>query len=130
MTYKANAKSKYVYTIKDIPLVPLTEVSSTRFVSAGDALFSFIENPPGCEFPIHSHEATQILIILEGSEEYVCGDETFLMEAGDVCIHPSNVPHGGKTSTGFKGVVVFIPAREDYIELMKKHGLPTEPAKD
>jgi quercetin dioxygenase-like cupin family protein len=129
VAYKPNAKSKYVYTIKDIPLVPLTEQSSTRFVAADEALFSFIENPPGCEFPIHSHPAVQVLIILEGTEEHVCGDETFTMEAGDVCIHPSGVPHGGKTTTGFKGIDVFLPAREDYIELMKKHGLPTEPAK-
>jgi len=127
VTYKPNAKSKYCYTIEDVPLVPLTEQSSTRFVAADGALFSFIENPPGCEFPLHKHDAVQVLIILEGTEEHVCGDETFLMEAGDVCIHPSNVMHGGKTSTGFKGIDVFIPAREDYLELMAKHGLPTKP---
>ncbi len=128
MTYTANKKSKYCHTIKDIPLVPLTAESSTRFLAAGGALLSFIENPPGTEFPLHSHEAVQVLIILEGSEQHTCGDETFLMEAGDVCIHPSNAIHGGKTTTGFKGIDIFIPPREDYLELMTKHGLPTKPA--
>ncbi|MNL60087.1 L-lactate permease [compost metagenome] len=55
-----------------------------------------------------------------------CGDETFLMEAGDVCVHPSNVPHGGRTTTGFRGIDIFVPPREDYLQLMAKHGLPIE----
>ncbi len=128
MSYTANKKSKYCHTIMDIPLVPLTAESSTRFLAAGGALLSFIENPPGTEFPLHSHEAVQVLIILEGSETHTCGEDTFLMEAGDVCIHPSNAIHGGKTTTGFKGIDIFIPPREDYLELMAKHGLPTKPA--
>lgn len=129
MAYTANKKSKYCYTIEEIPLVPITPESKTRFLAAEGALLSFIQNPPGTEFPLHSHEAVQILIMLEGSEEHTCGDETFLMEAGDVCIHPSNMIHGGKSSTGFKGIDIFIPAREDYLKLMAEHGLPTEPAK-
>jgi mannose-6-phosphate isomerase-like protein (cupin superfamily) len=124
MVYTANKKSKYCFTVEDIPLVPLTEKSSTRFISAGSALLSFITNPPGCVFPVHAHEALQILIILEGTESHVCGDETFLMEAGDVCVHPSNVMHGGTTTTGFRGIDIFIPPREDYLQLMAKHGLP------
>jgi len=75
---------------------------------------------------LHSHEAEQILIILEGSEEHIVGDERFLLKAGDVCIHPSNVMHGGKTTTGFRGIDVFLPPREDYLELMRQHGLPTK----
>jgi mannose-6-phosphate isomerase-like protein (cupin superfamily) len=124
MVYQATKKSKYCYTVEDIPLVPLTELSSTRFIAAGPALLSFIKNPPGCVFPMHKHEAVQILIILEGSEEHVCGGETFLMEAGDVCVHPSNAMHGGKTSTGFRGIDIFVPPREDYLKLMAQHGLP------
>ncbi len=128
MAYTAAKKSKYVHTIKDIPLIPLTPESSTRFLSAGDALLSFIENPPGTVFPLHKHDAVQVLIILEGSEEHECAGEKFLMEAGDVCIHPSNAVHGGKTTTGFKGIDIFLPPREDYLELMAKHGLPIKPA--
>jgi mannose-6-phosphate isomerase-like protein (cupin superfamily) len=124
MVYQATKKSKYCYTVEDIPLVQLTKESATRFVAAGPALLSFITNPPGCVFPMHAHEAVQILVILEGSEEHVCGGETFLMQAGDVCVHPSNVPHGGKTTTGFRGIDIFVPPREDYLKLMADHGLP------
>lgn len=83
-------------------------------------LISFIENPAGCVFPVHSHESEQILIMLEGEEDHVCGDEKFLMKAGDVCVHPPNVPHGGETKTGFKGIDIFCPPRPDHVEKLKK----------
>lgn len=129
MTYAAKTKSKYCYTIKDIPQLPIGASSLTRFVATDEVLLSFIENPPGSVFPMHSHPAMQILIILEGSEDHTCGGETFHMEAGDVCIHPSNVEHGGTTTTGFKGIDIFVPPRDDYIELMKQHGLPVSQEK-
>ncbi len=113
---------KYVYSLKDIPYIPLTDKAKTRFVLGEDILVSFIEQQPGAQFPIHSHDCEQILIILEGSEEHVIGDQTILMKAGDVCIHPANVPHGGHSPTGFKGVDIFSPPRKEHVELMKKHG--------
>jgi quercetin dioxygenase-like cupin family protein len=113
--------SKYVYHIYDIPLTPLTEKVGTRFLAGTHVLLSFIEQPPGATFPLHRHPSEQILIILEGSEEHIIDGETILMKAGDVCIHPPNVEHGGRTPTGFKGIDIFSPPREDYLELMRKH---------
>jgi len=114
-------EKKYVYRIKDIPLIPLTDKVGTRFLLGERVLLSFIEQPPGAEFPLHKHDAEQVLIILEGSEEHIVGGQTIHMEAGEVCVHPSNVEHGGRTPTGFKGIDIFVPPREDYIELMKKY---------
>ena len=112
--------SKYLYHIEDLPLVALTEQSKSRLVLGEKMLVSFIENPPGCVFPLHSHPSEQVLIILEGEEEHICGDEKFLMKAGDVCIHPPNVEHGGETKTGFKGIDIFSPPREDHVEKLKQ----------
>jgi len=125
MVYAANKKSKYCYTMEEVPLLPLLPGSRSRLVATGPALLSFIVNEPGCDFPLHKHEAFQIFIMLEGSEEHECGGEKFLMQAGDVCVHPSNVVHGGRTTTGYRAIDVFLPPREDYLELMAKHGLPT-----
>ncbi len=101
-------ESKYLRKIEELPKVNLTGdeklPSMANLLLSDKMLISFIENPAGCVFPVHSHESEQILIILEGEEEHICGDETFLMKAGEVCIHPSNVPHGGETKTGFKGI--------------------------
>lgn len=115
------SEKKYFYRIKDIPLIPLTDKVGTRFVLGDRVLLSFIEQPPGAVFPLHRHESEQILIILEGSEEHIVEGQTVHMEAGDVCVHPPNAEHGGHTPTGFKGIDIFVPPREDYVELIKKH---------
>jgi len=113
-------KQKYCYRIENLPVVWLTEKSKSHMVSTDRVLISFIENPPGCVFPQHSHPSEQILIILEGEEDHICGKEKFLMKAGDICIHPPNVMHGGETKTGFKGIDIFVPPREDHLEKLKK----------
>lgn len=113
-------KFKYLHRIEKLPLVPLTEESKSRLLLGTNILLSFIQNPPGCVFPVHSHPSEQILIILEGEEDHICGDERFLMKAGDVCIHPPNVPHGGETKTGFKGIDIFCPPREDHVKKLQQ----------
>ncbi len=116
-------KSKYNFRIEDLPRVNLTGdeklPSKAGLLLSDKLLISFIENPPGCVFPVHNHESEQIMILLEGEEEHICGDEKFLMKAGDVCVHPANVPHGGKTRIGFKAIDIFCPPREDYVEKLK-----------
>jgi quercetin dioxygenase-like cupin family protein len=114
--------NKYFKTIKDIPYIAFNDKAKTRFVLGDQTLVSFIEQEAGAEFPIHSHDCEQILIILEGSEEHFIDGETVHMEAGDVCIHPANVLHGGHTKTGFKGIDIFSPPRKEHLELMEKHG--------
>jgi len=113
-------KPKYFYRIENLPVVWLTEKSKSHMVSTERVLISFIENPPGCVFPEHSHPSEQILIVLEGEEDHLCAGERFLMKAGDVCIHPPNAMHGGETKTGFKGIDIFVPPRKDWLEKLKK----------
>jgi len=114
------SKSKYHYRIEDLPLVHLTEQSTSHMVTGQNALLSFIQNPPGCVFPLHSHPSEQILIILEGEEDHICGEERFLIKPGEICIHPPNVIHGGETKTGFKGIDIFCPPREEWLEKLKQ----------
>jgi quercetin dioxygenase-like cupin family protein len=113
-------KSRYFFRIEDLPVVNLTEKSKSRMVTGQNTLISFIENPPGCVFPLHNHSSEQILIMLEGEEDHICGEEKFLMKAGDICIHPPNVMHGGETKKGFKGIDIFCPPREDWLAKLKQ----------
>ena len=115
-------EKKYIHSIKDIPYIAFNDKAKTRFLLGDQILVSFIEQEAGAEFPIHSHDCEQILIILEGSEEHIVDGKTFHMEAGDVCIHPANVLHGGRSLTGFKGIDIFSPPRKEHLELMEKHG--------
>ncbi|MBC7190304.1 cupin domain-containing protein [Candidatus Aerophobetes bacterium] len=114
-------RKKYVFKVEEIEPIPLTEKGYTGFLLSDNVLLSFIEQPPGAEFPLHKHEEEQIMIILEGSEEHIVDGQRIHMEKGDVCIHPPNVEHGGYTATGFKGIDIFVPPRRNYIELIKKY---------
>jgi quercetin dioxygenase-like cupin family protein len=116
----ARKKSKYLHHIKDLPVIMLTEKSKAHMISSQNMLISIIENPAGCGFPMHSHPAEQIAIILEGEAEHTCGDETFVFKAGDICIHPSNIMHASKTITRVKAIDIFCPPREDYLETLKR----------
>ena len=119
-------KKQCVYKIDELPFTPLVEEENivTQFLLSDKMQISFIQNPPGATFPLHSHEAEQILIMLEGTEEHIIDGQEVHMEAGDVCIHPGGVIHGGKTITGFKGIDIFSPPRTDkngHVERMQKY---------
>lgn len=125
-------RKKYIYSIDELPFTPLVESENinTQFILSDKVQISFIQNPPGATFPVHSHDCEQILIMLEGTEEHIIDGENFHMEAGDVCVHPAGVPHGGKTLTGFKGIDIFSPPRDGiggHVERMQKYGtMPNE----
>jgi len=113
-------KSKYLHHMEDLPVIMLTEVSKSRMIAGQNVLISIVDSPPGCVFPMHSHPVEQIAIILEGEEEHTCGDEKFVLKAGDICIHPPDVMHGGKTKSRVKGIDIFCPPRADYLEKLKR----------
>ena len=52
--------------------------------------------------------------------EFTVSDETILMKPGMTAYIPSNVPHAAKAITECKVIDVFIPPREDFIELETK----------
>lgn len=51
---------------------------------------------PGNTLETYIHEGEEVHIVLEGRMEYVVGDETFVVEPGDVLWHRSDVPHGAR----------------------------------
>ncbi len=108
-------KRKYVYNINELPFTPLVEEEGivTQFILGDNIQISFIQNPPGATFPYHKHDAEQILIMLEGTEDHIIDGQEIHMKAGDICVHPGGVMHGGKTTTGFKGIDIFSPPRTD-----------------
>ena len=64
--------------------------------------------------PIHDHPHEQITYLLEGSMDFVVGDETQTMKPGDIAVIPGGVPHGGRTISACRVIDVFAPARDDY----------------
>ena len=64
--------------------------------------------------PIHHHPHEQLTYLLEGSMHFVVGDETLMMNPGDIALIPGGVSHGGKTITRCRVIDLFAPARDDY----------------
>lgn len=128
----AEQKKQYLYHINDLPFTPLVEDQGivTQFLLGEKIQISFIQNPPGATFPYHNHDAEQIMIMLEGSEEHIVDGQEVFMQAGDVCYHPGGVMHGGVTKTGMKAIDIFSPPRTDkggHVERMVKYGtMPDE----
>lgn len=115
---------QFVYSIEDLPdtvIVPEENIT-TKFLVGDNLMVSFIEVPEGATFPIHTHDAEQIMIVLEGIEEHEVGGKKITMKAGDVCVHPAGIPHGGHTPTGIKAIDIFAPPRVSHVELMKEQG--------
>jgi len=72
---------------------------------------------PGAIFPSHSHEASQLTIVLKGTIEFLVGNDKFRVEAGETIYIPSNLPHGAKVPEGDESVDsinIFYPKREEH----------------
>jgi len=74
----------------------------------------------GIELPEHAHIHEQWTHLLEGEMEFVIGGEKQILTPGKTAFIPSNTPHSGKTLTDCKLIDVFMPVREDWIELEKQ----------
>ena len=53
----------------------------------------YFELAPGVAVGSHTDSAEELLFIVEGKAEATIGDERGLVEAGDVALVPTNVPH-------------------------------------
>jgi quercetin dioxygenase-like cupin family protein len=72
---------------------------------------------PGAKFPSHSHEASQLTIILEGGIEFFIGEDRFSVRAGETIYIPSGEPHGAEVPEDGEPVLsinVFYPPREEH----------------
>lgn len=74
----------------------------------------------GVELPEHFHIHEQWSNMLEGEMEFVVGGEKKVIKPGETAFIPSNIPHSGRTLTDCKIIDIFMPVREDWIELEKK----------
>lgn len=72
---------------------------------------------PGAIFPSHSHEASQLTIVLKGNIEFFIGKDKFSVVAGETIYIPSNEPHRAEVPKGGEHVLslnIFHPPREEH----------------
>jgi quercetin dioxygenase-like cupin family protein len=78
-------------------------------------LLSLLELAPGCVVPRHSHPHEQAGICLEGVMEFTIGDETRLVQPGEMFIIPGGVEHSVRVlDQPVKALDIFSPVREEY----------------
>jgi transcriptional regulator with XRE-family HTH domain len=49
------------------------------------------------EFPLYQHPGTELIYMIAGRIEYVCGNSPYLLEPGDAMQFVGEVPHGPRT---------------------------------
>jgi transcriptional regulator with XRE-family HTH domain len=49
------------------------------------------------EFPLYQHPGTELIYMIAGRLEYLCGDSPYLLEPGDAIQFVGEVPHGPRT---------------------------------
>lgn len=70
---------------------------------------------PGAQFAVHSHEAEQITVVLEGELVFTFEDEDVRLSAGEAVLIESKRPHGAfvpDTAKATKTYNLFSPVRE------------------
>lgn len=83
-------------------------------------MLSYLEMDAGAVIPLHDHTHEQAGILLEGKLKLTIGDETRILEPGEMFFIPANVPHQAIAHDGPAVVLdAFSPIREDYAKLMK-----------
>lgn len=80
-------------------------------------MLSRVEMKENAEIPLHSHPHEQGGVLLSGQLELQIGEESRVMQPGDVYLIPADVPHRAVAVHGPAVVLdVFSPIREDYVE--------------
>jgi quercetin dioxygenase-like cupin family protein len=64
---------------------------------------------------VHKHVNDQITTVQSGSVRMTCGDEEFVLKAGEMVHVPPNVPHGNVALEDTVIIELFSPIRSDWI---------------
>ena len=99
------------------PIADLTsyEIAAGLFFRpfyAENLSLNFVTFPPESGFPTHVHPEEQVSIVQQGSMEITIGQQTFVVQPGDVIHFPPNVPHSGQTNDDSCRLIdIFSPPR-------------------
>ena len=81
--------------IKTVEGHPLHGEVSMKPMMIGDQMVLLeINYLPGAGAPPHVHQHETVCYVVRGKVKITVGEEVFILEAGDACRHPQDVPHG------------------------------------
>ncbi len=119
----AEEYSQYIVNKDSVPWTELVPGANTHLVWGDRVMVSLLTMSPWTSFPRHTHEAEQIMIVLEGYMDEMIDGKLYRIKKGDVIKLRSNLPHGGYLYDVPCVVVdIFAPVRPDYVDKTKKQG--------
>ncbi len=85
----------------------------------------------GAGAPLHTHEADELIVILEGTLEARLGDAVQKVGADHTLVIPPNVPHGFKSvGPGDARIITFFPIQDPFNHTSYLEGAPPEAHRD
>lgn len=102
------------HRLDDLDIKTIVPGFHGKFVHSENVTVAHWQVDEGATLPEHAHHHEQITIITGGTFEMTVGGETRRLEAGDIVVIPSNVPHSGTAITDCRITDVFQPVRNDY----------------
>ena len=67
--------------------------------------------PKGVNFPLHAHEAVEIVLVLAGSFTGIVGNQRCYVGPGDIFISFPNQVHAYENHQNFKGYLLIVPSK-------------------
>ena len=108
--------------IEQIPAMEPLPGCHLRTPYGENLMLSHVDMDEGAVIPMHDHPHEQGGIVLKGRLELTIGDETRVLEAGQMYLIPANTPHKAVAVDGpAVALDVFSPVREDYAEMMNRY---------
>ena len=114
---------------KDAPEIPWRP-NYQRWRLAGSeegvsSMLALSEMGPGAAAPLHTHQADEMIVILEGTLEVQLGDEIQSVGADHTLVIPSRVPHGFSVAGEDKvRILSFYPVPDPFSDTTYLKGVP------
>ena len=101
--------------LSSVPSIEIFPGVRIRTPYGKNLMLSYVEIDEGALVETHRHPHEQGGILLSGRMELTIGDETRVLEPGQMYLIPPNVPHRARAVGGpAVAMDVFSPIREDY----------------
>ena len=104
---------------EEMPREKVNDALDRRLVTGARLMLAHVYLKKGCVVPRHSHENEQVSYVLEGSLRFWLGDEPgeeLVVNAGEVLVIPSNLPHKAEALEDTLDLDVFCPPRQDWLD--------------
>jgi quercetin dioxygenase-like cupin family protein len=104
-----------------IPLEDLNPLLQRQFVVGQEIMLARVLLKKGSIVPEHSHHNEQLTYILEGALKFWIDGREIIVNAGEVLLIPSHMPHKAEALVDTVDLDVFTPPRADWIEKTDKY---------